>query len=84
VRLRRLRYADRRAPAQRVSARQRAAVSEARVGPIAPKLTYAGKAHITHRCPERDKSVPRTPDPAMAFPQLMRVRSGQRDTAPLL
>ena len=35
-----------------------------------------------HRCPERDKSVPRTPDPAMAFPQLMRARSGQRKPAP--
>jgi hypothetical protein len=47
-----------------------------------PQLNLPRQGASIHRCPERDKSVPRTPDPAMAFPQLMRARSGQRKPAP--
>ena len=49
---------------------------------IAPQLNLRRQGASIHRCPERDKSVPRTPDPAMAFPQLMRARSGQQESAP--
>jgi hypothetical protein len=57
-------------------------VSETRADRIVPQLNLRRQGAYIRRCPERDKSVPRTPDPAMAFPQLMRVRSGQRDPAP--
>jgi hypothetical protein len=37
-----------------------------------------------YRCPERDKSVPRTPDPQMAFPQANAGALGAAETCPLL
>jgi hypothetical protein len=53
-------------------------------GRIAPQLNLRRQGASIYRCPERDKSVPRTPNPQCLSPRLMRVRSGQREPAPFL
>ena len=47
-----------------------------------PQLNLRGQGASIHRCPERVKSVPRTPDPQMAFPQANAGALGAAGTCP--